>query len=113
MPGSDIGIAEFIAIFLIAIVALSRVRVATKKGPGEYSTEKKIALIVNIRKRTVMKVNTNTLASIFGSIAGVAQVLGQTGVISKDVATSVSAIAVVLLGFVTNNVPTTNQSQGK
>jgi hypothetical protein len=49
-----------------------------------------------------MKITTDTLASIFGTVAGLAQIAGQTGIINQQLATSISSVAVILLGIVTN-----------
>lgn len=49
-----------------------------------------------------MKLTPDTLATIFGSASAIAQVLGQTGVVDQTTATALSAIAIALLGWVSN-----------
>ena len=59
-----------------------------------------------------MKITTDTLASIFGAVAGAAQIAGQAGVINQQVASSISSVAVILLGLVSNKpLPTGNGSK--
>jgi uncharacterized membrane protein len=49
-----------------------------------------------------MKLTPDTLATIFGSVSAIAQMLGQTGVVNQPTAGTISAIAIALLGLVSN-----------
>jgi NADH:ubiquinone oxidoreductase subunit H len=54
-----------------------------------------------------MKFTPDTLASIFGAITGISQLLGQVGIINQQAANSISSIAVILLGWVSNKTSPT------
>lgn len=49
-----------------------------------------------------MKLNTDSLTTIFGLVASAAQFLGQFGVINQPTSGAISAIAVALLGYFSN-----------
>lgn len=56
-----------------------------------------------------MKLTPDNLATLFGAAAAIAQVLGQSGIVSTSVSTPISAVFVGLLGWITNkNKPTLN-----
>lgn len=49
-----------------------------------------------------MKLTPDTLATIFGTAAAVAQVLGQSGIINQPTSTAISSVAIALLGWISN-----------
>lgn len=49
-----------------------------------------------------MKLSPDTLATIFGAASAISQVLGQSGVIDQTTAGTISAIAIALLGWISN-----------
>lgn len=49
-----------------------------------------------------MKLTSDTLATIFGVVSATAQLLGQAGVLNQPTSTAISAVAIALLGLVTN-----------
>lgn len=53
-----------------------------------------------------MKLNSDTIATIFGAIAASAQLLGQSGVIDPTTSGTISAIAIALLGWISNKPKT-------
>lgn len=54
-----------------------------------------------------MRLNSDTLATIFGATSAIAQLLGQSGVLDPTTSNTVSAIAIALLGWVSNKPKTT------
>lgn len=49
-----------------------------------------------------MKLTPDTLATLFGSVSAVSQILGEMGTLDKATAGTISAIAIALLGYFSN-----------